>query len=95
MDDKALDYVRDDTSGRTFVVRQDVEAMKAGMEAAAAEPGELAYPFLAEPEVRAIARLAAPEGPVEWGDSEASAREDRGIIAAFASLRRAAEESEV
>ena len=34
MDDKALDYVRDDMSGRTFVVRQDVEAMKADMEAA-------------------------------------------------------------
>lgn len=34
MDDKSLDYVRDDMSGRTFVVRQDVEAMKADMEAA-------------------------------------------------------------
>ncbi|CAA9587369.1 MAG: hypothetical protein AVDCRST_MAG88-4173, partial [uncultured Thermomicrobiales bacterium] len=33
MDDKALDYVRDDMSGRTFVVRQDVEAMKADMDA--------------------------------------------------------------
>jgi hypothetical protein len=33
MDDNALDYVRDDMSGRTFVVRQDVEAMKADMEA--------------------------------------------------------------
>lgn len=28
MDDKALDYVRDDMSGRMFVVRQDVEAMR-------------------------------------------------------------------
>ncbi len=36
MDDKSLDYVRDDMSGRTFVVRQDVEAMKADMEAAEA-----------------------------------------------------------
>ncbi|HEX5503249.1 MAG TPA: excisionase family DNA-binding protein [Thermomicrobiales bacterium] len=34
MDDKALDYVRDDMSGRTFVVRHDVEAMKADMDAA-------------------------------------------------------------
>lgn len=34
MDDKALDYVRDDMSGRMFVVRQDVEAMKADMEEA-------------------------------------------------------------
>ncbi len=34
MDDKSLDYVRDDMSGRTFVVRNDVEAMKADMEAA-------------------------------------------------------------
>ena len=34
MDDKSLDYVRDDMSGRTFVVRHDVEAMKADMEAA-------------------------------------------------------------
>jgi len=33
MDDKSLDYVRDDMSGRTFVVRQDVEAMKADIEA--------------------------------------------------------------
>jgi excisionase family DNA binding protein len=32
MDDKSLDYVRDDMSGRTFVVRQDVEAMKADMD---------------------------------------------------------------
>ena len=36
MDDKSLDYVRDDMSGRTFVVRQDVEAMKADMDAAEA-----------------------------------------------------------
>lgn len=36
MDDKSLDYVRDDMSGRTFVVRNDVEAMKADMEAAEA-----------------------------------------------------------
>lgn len=33
MDDKSLDYVRDDMSGRTFVVRQDVEAMKAEIDA--------------------------------------------------------------
>lgn len=33
MDDKSLDYVRDDMSGRTFVVRQDVEAMKADIDA--------------------------------------------------------------
>ncbi len=33
MDDKSLDYVRDDMSGRTFVVREDVEAMKAAIEA--------------------------------------------------------------
>ncbi len=36
MDDKALDYVRDDMSGRTFVVRHDVEAMKADMDQAEA-----------------------------------------------------------
>jgi excisionase family DNA binding protein len=34
MDERQLNYVRDDMSGRTFVVRQDVEAMKADMEAA-------------------------------------------------------------
>jgi hypothetical protein len=28
MEERTLDYVRDDISGRTFVVRQDVEAMK-------------------------------------------------------------------
>ncbi len=33
MDDKSLDYVRDDMSGRTFVVREDVEAMKAAIKA--------------------------------------------------------------
>ena len=33
MDDKVLDYVRDDMSGRTFVVRHDVEAMKADIDA--------------------------------------------------------------
>ncbi len=32
MDDKSLDYVRDDMSGRTFVVRQDVEAMRADLD---------------------------------------------------------------
>lgn len=36
MDDKSLDYVRDDMSGRTFVVRQDVEAMRADIDAASA-----------------------------------------------------------
>ena len=33
MDDKVLDYVRDDMSGRTFVVKHDVEAMKADLDA--------------------------------------------------------------
>ncbi len=33
MDDKALDYVRDDMSGRTFVVKHDVEAIKADLDA--------------------------------------------------------------
>ncbi len=33
MDDKSLDYVRDDMSGRTYVVRQDVDAMKADIDA--------------------------------------------------------------
>ncbi len=32
MDDKSLDYVRDDMSGRTFIVRKDVEALRAEME---------------------------------------------------------------
>ncbi len=36
MDDRTLNYVRDDMSGRTFVVRQDVEAMKADMDQAEA-----------------------------------------------------------
>lgn len=46
MDDKSLDYVRDDMSGRTFVVRQDVEAMKADMEAAeAGSRGEGSQPL--------------------------------------------------
>lgn len=33
MDDKSLDYVRDDMTGRTFIVREDVEAMKADIDA--------------------------------------------------------------
>ncbi len=33
MDEKALDYVRDDVSGRTFIAREDVEAMKADIQA--------------------------------------------------------------
>lgn len=32
LDDKTLEYVRDDISGRTFVLRQDVEAVKANMD---------------------------------------------------------------
>ncbi len=58
------------------------------------ENEEDAYPLLAEPAIRALATLAAPEGPTEWGDPEESAREDREIMAAFAPLRRAAEEAE-
>jgi len=33
MDDKSLDYVRDDMTGQTFIVREDVEAMKADIDA--------------------------------------------------------------
>jgi len=32
MDDKSLDYVRDDMSGRTYILRRDVEAMKVDMD---------------------------------------------------------------
>ncbi len=59
MDDRTLDWVSDGISGRTFVVRDDIEAVKAGMEAArAAEAAETArkrrrsHPFVSEtPEV--------------------------------------------
>jgi excisionase family DNA binding protein len=95
MDERALDWVRDDASGRTFVIREDVEALRADLAAIEAEetkPVDDEYPFLAEPAVRALAMLAAPAGPVEWGDPEASAEEDREIMAALAPLRRAAED---
>jgi hypothetical protein len=59
-----------------------------------AELAEDEYPLLTEPGVRALAMLAAPEGPAEWGDPEASAQEDREIMAALAPLRRAAEEAD-
>jgi excisionase family DNA binding protein len=42
IDEKVLDFVRDDMSGRTFVVRQDVVAMKADMEAAETSGSNLA-----------------------------------------------------
>ncbi len=55
MDDRTLDWVSDGVKGRTFVVRDDVEAMKVGMEAArAAEAAEVArkrrrvHPFVSE-----------------------------------------------
>ena len=42
IDEQVIDFVRDDLSGRTFVVRQDVEAMNADMEAAQANGSNLA-----------------------------------------------------
>lgn len=95
VDERALDWVRDDASGRNFVIREDVEALRADLAAigaAEAEPADDEYPLLVEPAVRALAMLAAPTGPVEWGDPEASAEEDREIMTALAPLRRAAED---
>ena len=40
MDDRSLGYVRDDMSGRTLVVRRDVEGMKVGIDAEAEETGD-------------------------------------------------------
>lgn len=93
MDDGLIGWVRDDISGRTFLIRQDVEAMKVEMENAEMRRQESDYPLLVEPGVRALAILQVPEGPVEWGDSEESAQEDREIMAALSSLRRASEDT--
>lgn len=73
-----------------------VEALRADLATIGSEEAELAdeYPLLIEPEVRALAMLAAPEGPMDWGGPEASTQEDREIIVALAPLRRAAEEAD-
>lgn len=92
LDDRVIDWIRDDASNRTFVVRQEVEALKADMEAAETGDYEGDYPLLAEQGVRALAMLPVPKGPAEWGDPEESAQEDREIMAALAPLRRASED---